>query len=433
MPQFRTKARAVDLLGKGQIADLPTAISELWKNGYDAYADNLEAFLYMPGYEGYEPPVFVLSDDGKGMDGEDIIEKWFVLGTDSKSRYTVDIKGVDTTLDKEPRVKMGEKGIGRLAVAYLGPQMLMLTKSKKKPLEIVFFDWRILENYDLFLSDINIPTRSLTSIDSFEAVFNDLKEEFLLNFPDLRDGQKDPWADQIELKERIISDCETLNTPKFIIENHIEDLLTNPTKSHATRFVIFQPDEQILQLRNFTKRDGSKDNDDEGSENHTISTLAGLFNLFKTDNPPYKTNLWIYENDETGRHDLLTHRAFFNTEDFIDCDHLIEGEFDAEGNFVGQVRIYNKVIDHKFYPVRKKGNSSYGPFKMKIGYVNSEGDETLVSEERKRVFEDKLKLYSGLFIYRDGFRVLPYGRVDTDFSELNSLFILLKTTANSLS
>ena len=41
MPQFRAKARAVDLLGKGQISDLPTAISELWKNGYDAYGDAL--------------------------------------------------------------------------------------------------------------------------------------------------------------------------------------------------------------------------------------------------------------------------------------------------------------------------------------------------------------------------------------------------------
>ena len=48
--QFRTKARAVDLLGKGQIADLPTAITELWKNGYDAYADKLNANLYMEGY-----------------------------------------------------------------------------------------------------------------------------------------------------------------------------------------------------------------------------------------------------------------------------------------------------------------------------------------------------------------------------------------------
>lgn len=47
MPQFRAKARAVDLLGKGQISDLPTAISELWKNGYDAYGDALEAYIYI--------------------------------------------------------------------------------------------------------------------------------------------------------------------------------------------------------------------------------------------------------------------------------------------------------------------------------------------------------------------------------------------------
>lgn len=51
MPQFRAKARAVDLLGKGQISDLPTAISELWKNGYDAYGDALEAYIYLSGYE----------------------------------------------------------------------------------------------------------------------------------------------------------------------------------------------------------------------------------------------------------------------------------------------------------------------------------------------------------------------------------------------
>ncbi len=48
MAQFRTKARAVDLLGKGQIADLPTAVSELWKNGYDAYAKHLSCNLYLP-------------------------------------------------------------------------------------------------------------------------------------------------------------------------------------------------------------------------------------------------------------------------------------------------------------------------------------------------------------------------------------------------
>lgn len=49
MANFRTKARAIDLLGKNQIADLPTAITELWKNGYDAYGDYLAARLYHGG------------------------------------------------------------------------------------------------------------------------------------------------------------------------------------------------------------------------------------------------------------------------------------------------------------------------------------------------------------------------------------------------
>jgi hypothetical protein len=37
---FQTKARTVDHLGREQIADCPTAISELWKNAFDAYARN---------------------------------------------------------------------------------------------------------------------------------------------------------------------------------------------------------------------------------------------------------------------------------------------------------------------------------------------------------------------------------------------------------
>ncbi len=417
MAQFRTKARAVELLGKGQIADLPTAISELWKNGYDAYGDDLEAALYMPGYQNYPDPIFVLSDDGKGMDEDDVLNKWFVLGTDSKSRGELDVKGPDTTLNKEPRVKMGEKGIGRLAVAYLGPQMLMLTKKKKSPLEIIFFDWRILENYSLFLSDVNIPIRFITSIDGFASAFTELQKEFLLNFPNIPKGQFDPWKDQRELKELIITQCQQLSVPEYITEDWIVDMLQDPTTSHATRFVIFQPDDQLVQLTDFTKRDGSEESNDDTTSAHTISTLAGLFNLFKTDNPEHETKFWVYENDDTGRHDLLTHRAFFTPDDFKDCDHLIEGEFDDQGEFSGDIRIYNKVVAHKFTPQRKKGKSLYGPFNIKMGFVNAIEHESLVRGDRKRAFESKLSLYSGLFIYRDEFRVLPYGRTDNDFLE----------------
>ena len=116
MAKFRIKARAVDHLGKGQIADLPTAISELWKNGYDAYAGTVSCDLYQADYKGLTSPIFLLSDDGVGMSYEDLQEKWIVLGTDSKARGAV-LLSEEERLGKEPRVPLGENGIGRLTVA----------------------------------------------------------------------------------------------------------------------------------------------------------------------------------------------------------------------------------------------------------------------------------------------------------------------------
>ena len=167
MLQFRTKARAVDLLGKGQIADLPTAITELWKNGYDAYADKVELSIYEPGYEDIIAPLLVISDNGTGMSQKDIFEKWLVLGTDSKSRNEHEVKGPET-LWKKPRIKAGEKGIGRLSVAFIGTPMLMITKKIGSPIQALFFDWRILENYNLFLDSIQIPVIDILPDKNFQ-------------------------------------------------------------------------------------------------------------------------------------------------------------------------------------------------------------------------------------------------------------------------
>ena len=39
MARLNVRARAVDFLGRQQVAGIPTAISELFKNAHDAYAD----------------------------------------------------------------------------------------------------------------------------------------------------------------------------------------------------------------------------------------------------------------------------------------------------------------------------------------------------------------------------------------------------------
>ena len=47
---FRARARTIEHLGKGQIADCPTAVSELWKNAYDAYARDVALYTVDANY-----------------------------------------------------------------------------------------------------------------------------------------------------------------------------------------------------------------------------------------------------------------------------------------------------------------------------------------------------------------------------------------------
>jgi len=408
--QFRTKARAVDLLGKGQIADLPTAITELWKNGYDAYADNLTAEIYLDSCQGVESPLFVMTDDGKGMSRKDIYEKWLVLGTDSKSRATLEKKESEETLWKKPRIKAGEKGIGRLSVAFLGNPMLMLTKKQGHPVEALFFDWRLLENYNLFLDDVDIPLEDIDSISNFSLKIEKLKSSFLSNFEkesDLDDNLI--WEDkQIKLKADIEKSVANAKLPNFLIDKLLEDLI-DIDNDHGTKFVVFEPIDQILELAK---------NDEDGLEDRqfVISSLSGFTNEFKKENSVVKTSIPIYKEVDQEYNFLTSEGKFFTAKDYELADIIIEGEFDGTGAFNGKLKIYDEIINHSFINPRKKDNrNNYGNISIKLGYNQGVETESIQNEVAYEKIKTKVKNYGGLYIYRDDFRVLPYGRPNADF------------------
>lgn len=408
MAHFRTKARAIDLLGKGQIADLPTAITELWKNGYDAYGDNLEAHLFLPGYEDIEKPVFVISDDGMGMSKKDITEKWIVLGTDSKSRREIPTKPGPDTLFKEPRIPTGEKGIGRLSVAYLGSQMLMMTKKEGHPIQALFFDWRVTENYNLFVDNIEIPIEEISDVNEIDHVLNVLKSSFLTNFS----GELEAiWSEQTVLKKQIIDDLSNSLLSREILKNSINSIFKKGT---GTAFVVFNPIDQLLYLKDFKK---SKSENDEHSEtiDFIVSSLNGMANSFIDGDKVFSTSFKIYENETPL--DIIKSSEFFSPEDFLHCDHFIDGDFSETGFFTGTVRVYSKNISHTF-KVNRTGKTSYGPFEIKVGYLEAEQKSSMLNKEEYHRYVSILKNFSGLYIYRDGFRVLPYGRTDYDFLKI---------------
>ncbi|AXT55203.1 hypothetical protein D1815_05310 [Aquimarina sp. AD1] len=408
--QFRTKARAVDLLGKGQIADLPTAITELWKNGYDAYADDLTAEIYLETYKDVNSPLFVMTDDGKGMSRNDIFEKWLVLGTDSKSRATLEDKESEETLWKKPRIKAGEKGIGRLSVAFLGNPMLMFTKKQGHPLQALFFDWRLLENYNLFLDDVDIPVENIENTTEFSIKFEKLKKSFLNNFSKDEDSEGNPiWEEkQLELKTEIENSIENSQIPDFLSKKLLNDLL-NIENDHGTKFVIFEPIDQIVDLTN-SDEDGLVD------KQFVISSLSGFTNDFKEHNKIVKTSIPVFK-EENFEYDFLTSQGnFFTAEDYKLADIIIDGVLDGKGEFKGKIKIYDETIDYSnLNPRRNDSRNHYGSVPLKIGYSQGQEKDSKFEGTGYQKINQKVTEYGGLYVYRDNFRVLPYGRPNADF------------------
>ena len=129
------------MLGRQQIAGIPTAISELFKNAHDAYAERVEVDYYR------RDGLFVLRDDGSGMEGGEFVDRWLTIATET----SVKRKRAESRLPKSTkraRPVLGEKGIGRLAIATIAPQVLVLTRAWSdgalSDLTAAFLNWRRL-------------------------------------------------------------------------------------------------------------------------------------------------------------------------------------------------------------------------------------------------------------------------------------------------
>lgn len=107
-----------ELLGRQNFSTKESAILELVKNAYDSGANNLE-LIFENSPSGV---MLTISDDGSGMDEDDILNHWMHVGNSSREYKD----------EKNNRVFAGSKGIGRFALARLGKRVEMITKKVGK-------------------------------------------------------------------------------------------------------------------------------------------------------------------------------------------------------------------------------------------------------------------------------------------------------------
>ncbi|MBC1285908.1 GHKL domain-containing protein [Listeria booriae] len=154
---FKVSAGLKNIIGRELINDKFIAIFELVKNSYDAGAK--EVVVEFKDIYGDSPSI-VISDNGKGMSKESIINKWlFVAYSEKKSgSYRDNLK--------KRRNYAGAKGVGRFSCDRLGENIHLFSKSiEDENINMVTVDWNDFEKNDFQKFDsIDVEYRSLRNM-----------------------------------------------------------------------------------------------------------------------------------------------------------------------------------------------------------------------------------------------------------------------------
>jgi len=405
MAQFKTRARALDLLGRQQIAGIPTAINELIKNAHDAYADNFDIDFFRKN------SLLLLRDDGLGMTKDEFENRWLTIGTESK--FTKDVKLLPPVDKSKPRRQiMGEKGIGRLAIASIGKQVLILTKAKGRekeyPIVAVLINWSIFELPNINLEDIAIPIKEFDHYPSQKDI-ESLKKELIESLKSLRKAKKISDSEFLNISET----TEKLSfDPKAVTDSLIGNFKLEGARG-GTHFFVTPVNDLLI------------DNIEDGKSNEASKIeklLIGFHNTITPGHPDPVININFrdYKGEDGTYSALIEEEEFFTPEDFEMSDHQFEGTFDDYGQFKGNVSVFReKNYEHI---VTWNGNgfrpTQCGSFKINFAYLQGDAKTSTVDKTNWTRLYHKGDKFGGIYIYRDNIRILPYGDSDYDFLDI---------------
>lgn len=430
---FKTRARTIDHLGREQIADCPTAVSELWKNAYDAYAREVSLNVF----DGTVAIATVL-DDGHGMSREDFESKWLVVGTETKATEAEvpksDRKGL------EVRVKQGQKGIGRLSSAYLGSLLLLISKRSDTSFVAALIDWRLFENPFIYLHDIKIPL----------VEFDD-RDELWLHLPDLFDSlMGNIWGDRIDIERdgRIAKawkefDSLEQKSGRASTREAIETALIETTFSerHLATWPVWDSSatsgtamlmahityDLEAQLQD-TPHDGASEAA-KYARDKLLQTLVNFTDPFvkpASEESKYSVQDFSYSAtawDGDFARVIISSSRVFSYENIDDLEHIVEGTFNAIGRFTGRVKAFGTWLDEKVIvepaqTSKTRTDTEVGPFHVRIATFEQLASRTTLSDAVHTQVMSQVERYGGFMVFRNGLRVMPYGRVDNDFFEI---------------
>lgn len=402
MARLQVRARAVDLLGRQQVAGIPTAISELFKNAHDAYARRVEVDFFRGRR------LFILRDDGLGMSRTDFEQRWLTVGTESKSEDS-GLPPPPVDPDQPPRPVMGEKGIGRLAIALIGPQVLVLTRPKSSPsiLTAAFLNWSVFALPGVDLADIDVPILELEGgILPDQGAVRSLVDAVAANARQLATGSR---------LETLLAELNSFDIDPNELSSRIPPGPDVRTK-HGTQFWI-QPANELLAA----DIDGGGGESDKATPLQKV--LLGFANTMTPGHVRPPVEVRFRDHLASGlQEERIAESNFFTPEEFAEADHHVEGFFDERGQFSGTISVYGQApVQYSVrWPNARGEDTLCGRFRINFAYVQGAYRESRLPRDEWLALTSKLNKIGGLYIYRDGIRILPYGDSDYDFLDIEN-------------
>jgi len=413
---FQTRARTIDHLGRGQIADAPTAISELWKNAYDAYAKNVALHVF----DG-RPDIAAIFDDGVGMSRNDVLERWLVIGTESKIEDFEATTSQTFGLPERPR--QGEKGIGRLSVAFLAPGTILITKKSKSEYVVVVVDWRLFENPFLSLDEIKLPVEVFRTPDALVEGLPKLLATLTENLGTTNDHRGERLAaswrrfTDYEKSQGLPSTASAIAAcwkAMPLTRRHLEEWpVFLELTDHGTAMFMVDLNHEL----GVWVRPSETGEEVEQVKEKLRQTLTAFTDPYSDDRPEFDYEVFVHKGDNDST--IIRATDVFGIDGLHDLEHYIEGQFDERGNFRGRVVAFGQDLGIKTYTPNRaltaRGKDKLGPFRFAIGTFEVDEGRSTHDANQHQFLTLQADKYAGVLVYRDFLRVMPYGRPDADF------------------
>lgn len=426
--KFNVSSKTARLIGRENISDANGAIIELVKNAYDADADsvyikfdiifeniperiivsetknyfNKEEYNMLTSFYEQKGNVLIrknnltdeqeqnlksllfsknniiILDNGSGMNENIIKTIWMNIGTSDKEINTYSKKG---------RIKTGAKGIGRFALEKLSQKTTVYSKKENDKLVYWNLDWMQFDHKDL-LDEIN------ADVSVFDSDFYDIVSKYIdqtelkqrninLNSGTLiiLSGTREIWGDRIY--NRINNNLNSINP--FGNVDTFNVYINNVTKKEYNYFPqsTFLSDEDYDYIINA---------DYDGEKNICITLTRNEVNL--------------YSIEEQRVIDDKVYK--FNINDFWKRDAFKKSPYKKEeysSTLVKKYDVLDLMNNASLEEIKKIGKFNLEFYFLKSGKSEFNIVKDIKVNRRKRL----LSSFSGIKIYRDNFKVRPYG------------------------